>query len=267
MCRWLAYRGESIFLDDLISRPDHSLIAQARRCTEAKVDTNGDGFGIGWYGEREVPGLYRDTQPAWGDDNLMRLVHQIRSGLFFAHVRASTGTATSRANCHPFAVGKYMFMHNGQIGGYDKVRRRVENLINDHYYQFRQGTTDSEALFLAILSHGFEVDPYGAVQQVLKKVRALMTEAGVTCALRVTAAISDGERLYAIRYSSDSIVPSLYYRLCSNNLTVVSEPLDETATEWHAVPSGHFLAFGGIAAPSFMPLDIAPAAPEVLTLA
>lgn len=256
MCRWLAYRGEEIFLDDLITRPDHSLIAQSRRCEQAKVDMNGDGFGLGWYGERPIPGLYRDTQPAWGDENLRSLTHQIKSNLFFAHVRASTGTATSRANCHPFAVGRYLFMHNGQIGGYEQVRRPVEALIDDHHYQFRVGTTDSEALFLAMLSHGLAEDPYRAMQTVLHKVRQIMLAAGVKSALRVTAALSDGERLYALRYSSDQVVPSLYYRLCNRSLTVVSEPLDTGEAQWHAVPTGHFLSFGGIAAPSFMPLDI-----------
>ena len=31
-------------------------------------------------------------------------------------MRAATGTATSRANCHPFAHGQHLFMHNGQVG-------------------------------------------------------------------------------------------------------------------------------------------------------
>ncbi|MBP0575268.1 class II glutamine amidotransferase, partial [Mycobacterium tuberculosis] len=83
------------------------------------------------YGDRSEPGLYREVLPAWSDENLKHLVHQIRSPLFFAHVRAATGTATTRANCHPFAHGRHLFMHNGQIGGYGRVRRRLEQRLPD----------------------------------------------------------------------------------------------------------------------------------------
>ena len=101
-------------------KPCQSLVAQSLRCREAKNEVNADGFGLAWYGERAEPGIFRDIRPAWSDENLLSLAHQIRSRLFFAHVRASTGTATTRANCHPFAVGRWLFMHNGQVGEYDR---------------------------------------------------------------------------------------------------------------------------------------------------
>ncbi|WP_093189419.1 class II glutamine amidotransferase [Pseudovibrio sp. Tun.PSC04-5.I4] len=243
-------------MEELISMPNHSLIAQSMSCAEAKVNTNGDGFGIGWYGEKEEPGLYRDTQPAWGDENLLSIARQVKSPLFFAHVRASTGTATSRSNSHPFAVGKFMFMHNGQVGEYGRIRREIESLINDDFYRYRQGTTDSEALFLAMLSHGLDIDPVGAVQRVLTKTLEIMMRNEVNAPLRVAMALTDGERLYAIRCSSDRIVPSLYYRLHDRNLSVVSEPLEKGGQGWHEVPCGHIMVYGGDNAPCFIPLDI-----------
>ena len=118
MCRWLSYSGAPIFLEKLIFEPEFSLIAQSLHARKAAVATNGDGFGVGWYGERPYPGLYRDIRPAWNDDNLRNMSEQIRSRLFLAHVRHSTGTAIARMNCHPFRHGKWLFMHNGQIGGY-----------------------------------------------------------------------------------------------------------------------------------------------------
>ncbi|MBM3521755.1 MAG: class II glutamine amidotransferase, partial [Alphaproteobacteria bacterium] len=101
MCRWLAYSGRPVYLEQLLFQPEHSLISQSLRARRSRVTTNGDGFGVGWYGARPEPGLYRDYRPAWNDENLRSLAEQIRSGVFFAHVRASTGTATSRSNCHP----------------------------------------------------------------------------------------------------------------------------------------------------------------------
>lgn len=255
MCRWLAYQGEPIFLADLVSRPGHSLVAQSRRCAEAKVDMNGDGFGLGWYGECPQPGLYRDVHPAWSDENLLSLTEQIRSRQFFAHVRASTGTATSRANCHPFRHGNWLFMHNGQIGGYERIRRKVEALIDDRIYPARAGTTDSEAIFLAIVSRDPEADPVAAVAAVLRDIARLMAEAGIAEPLRFTAALADGRRLIAIRMASDDHAPSLYWRRCDKGLSVVSEPLDRTREGWRAVPAGHALTFDGGGEPAFRSLE------------
>ena len=75
------------------------------------------------------PGLFRDVLPAWSDPNLKSLTAQVQSHLFLAHVRASTGTATSRNNCHPFVHGRWSFMHNGQVGGYDAFRRDADMMI------------------------------------------------------------------------------------------------------------------------------------------
>ncbi len=159
MCRWAAYIGDPFFLEDFVSRPGHSLIHLSLCASECKSATNYDGFGIAWYVERAEPGLFCDILPAWSDPNLRSLTAQVRSRLFLAHVRASTGTATSRNNCHPFAVGRWSFMHNGQIGGYDRFRRDADMLIPDALYAHRKGATDSEALFLLALAEGLEGDP------------------------------------------------------------------------------------------------------------
>ena len=176
MCRWAAYAGAPIFLDEIISRPGHSLIHQSHGATQCHSTINADGFGVAWYGDRPEPGLYRDVLPAWSDPNLRSLTAQVKSGLFLAHVRASTGTATSRNNCHPFAYGKWLYMHNGQIGGWPRVRRQVESLIPNDLYEDRTGTTDSEAIFLAALADGMEEDPVGAMQRTFTRVKTAMIE-------------------------------------------------------------------------------------------
>jgi predicted glutamine amidotransferase len=238
MCRFLAYRGEPIFLSDMVCAPAHSLVHQSLHATEAKTGTNGDGFGLGWYGERTEPGLYREIRPAWSDENLRSLCEQVRSRLFFAHVRASTGTSTTRANCHPFAHGRHLFMHNGQVGGYARIKRRLEAMIPDDFYDARLGTTDSEAIFLAALANGLVDDPVVAMAQTLKTVRHLMSEAGTTEPLRFTAAYTDGEALHAYRWACDGKPPTLYFREVGGNLLVVSEPIDDRTQGWQEVPKG-----------------------------
>jgi len=106
MCRWLACTGSPVFIDELIFKPEHSLIEQSLSATSGATPTNGDGFGIGWRGTKETPGLYRSVQPAWNDRNLRDLAEHIESGHFIAHVRAATGTAVQHSNCHPFRFGK-----------------------------------------------------------------------------------------------------------------------------------------------------------------
>jgi glutamine amidotransferase len=237
MCRFLAYSGIPVFLEDFVASPCHSLIHQSLHAEEAKTGTNGDGFGVGWYGERPEPGQYREVRPAWSDENLLSIARQVRSHLFFAHVRAATGTATTRANCHPFVHGRHLFMHNGQIGGYGLIRRRLEGLIPDALYGSRVGTTDSEALFLLALARLGEGEaPGAALAGALGDALALMREAGVTEPLRCAAALADGDVIHAVRWSSDDKPPTLYLCNRGDSVVVASEPVDAARDCWQALP-------------------------------
>ncbi len=241
MCRWITYLGEPIYLEKLIYEPTNSLVRQSLSAQRARVPTNGDGSGVGWYGARDLPGLYRETRPAWNDPNLRSLAHQIQSRLFFAHVRASTGTATSVANCHPFAFQKWMFMHNGQIGGYEKIRRSLESRISDEVYNARVGTTDSEAFFYLLFGYNLDNDPVAALTKTVGTVLKTMTAANVTEPFRMTAALTDGETLYALRYATDPEPPTLFFSKSNGQMMVVSEPLDAEEGSWTAVENAHIL--------------------------
>ena len=241
MCRWLAYSGGPRYLEDFVIAPEHSLIRQSLHANRSVATTNGDGFGIGWYGGRAGPGLFRETLPAWNDANLRSLCHQISSPLFFAHVRASTGTATSRDNCHPFRHGRWLFMHNGQIGGFPKLRRQLESLLPDPLYQTRLGSTDSELMFLLALMDGLAENPIDAFGSCLGRVEGAMEEAGTDEPLRVTAALSDGRRLFAFRHASDPNPPTLYWQEEPDGILIVSEPLDDKSGCWNEVPPDHAL--------------------------
>jgi glutamine amidotransferase len=259
MCRFLAYHGEPVLLEELICAGDHSLIHQSLHAIECKTGTNGDGFGLGWYGERPTPGLFRDLRPAWADENLRSLCEQVRSPLFFAHVRAATGTATSRANCHPFAQDRWLFMHNGQIGNYGRVKRQLESALPDALYDARQGNTDSELLFLLTLARiAVGMAPAEALADVLGEVKALMIAAGVAEPLRFTATLSDGETLWAVRTACDGRPASLYLQERSRSVVIASEPLEMRREGWHAVAPDSLITVSrggevGIA-PFFIPM-------------
>ena len=105
MCRWMAYSGGSVLLEEILFKPKQNLIDQSLSFRSAETPTNGDGFGVGWYGARERPGLYHSIRPAWNDFNLRDLAGQIESHLFLAHVRATSLATVPETNCHPFRYG------------------------------------------------------------------------------------------------------------------------------------------------------------------
>ncbi|WP_457940602.1 class II glutamine amidotransferase [Mesorhizobium sp. 10J20-29] len=257
MCRWAAYSGQEVFLEDIVTSPCHSLIAQSHCAQEAKSPTNGDGFGLAWYGDRPEPGLYRDILPAWSDPNLISLCRQIRSPLFLAHIRASTGGATSRANCHPFVSGRWSFIHNGQIGGFERIRRSLENAIPDELYDQKQGTTDSELFFLLMLDEGLDADPRGAALRATGRVIDAANRAGIEPSLKLTAAFSDGRSLFAIRYATDDHAPTLYTGEMRGGAgrCLVSEPFDREGGNWQAIAQSSFVtvADGAMSIQPFVP--------------
>jgi predicted glutamine amidotransferase len=240
MCRWIAYRGETTAFEHYVTEPEHSLVTQSLRALEATTGTNGDGFGLGWYGNHPEPGLYRETRPAWSDENLRYLCRHLHSHLFFAHVRAATGTAVTRQNCHPFACGRWMFMHNGFVGSWNRLRRKVESMIPEALYPSRVGTTDSEAVFLAMMGAGVEREPVEAARRVLLSLCELFNEDGHHDRMRFTAALANGHDLFAFRFAENDNANTLYYREDGERLIVVSEPFDKEP-DWTEVPPNHAL--------------------------
>jgi predicted glutamine amidotransferase len=259
MCRWLGYLGSPIEPRELLYDPERSLIEQSRRHAPAMPVPNGDGFGLGWYGRREVPAVFHSATPAWGDRNLHTLASEISSPLFLAHVRAATGTPVQETNCHPFAHGRWLFVHNGYVAGYDRLRREMMLTIRPDLFPEIRGTTDSELMFHLALTFGLEDDPIGGLERMAGFVETRGAAAGVDEPLQMTVGVTDGERLYAARYASGQTVNTLYYSTDTESLrqlypaeerfahfgpearAVVSEPLVALPGLWHEVPAGSAL--------------------------
>jgi predicted glutamine amidotransferase len=256
MCRWVAYFGNPIRPEALLYDTKYSLVEQSRRDRLAGGYPNADGFGLGWYGERDVPGLYRSIAPAWGDRNLRELAGQIESPLFLAHIRAATGTPIEQTNCHPFRHGRWLFMHNGFIDEYQRLRRDLLLAVDPALFSGIEGTTDSELIFYLALSLGLENEPLEALERMVGFVEETGRRHGVAEPLQMTVAASDGERLYAARYASGPVVNSLYVTADASAVrelypgdvrfdefsddarAIVSEPLGDLPGVWQEVPAG-----------------------------
>lgn len=250
----MAYFGDPILAADLLFRPDHSVIDQSVNARFGATTTNGDGFGLGWYGESPEPAVYKSTQPAWSDPNLRELAYQVRTPLLFAHVRASTGTAVQRSNCHPFRHGRWMWMHNGLIRGFSNLKRDLVMAVDPELYPEIEGTTDSEVLFFLALTFGLEADPFDAVARSVGLVEDVARAHDIEDAVQLTAATTDGRSVWGFRYSTEGKSRSLYYSsdvaqlrklhpdvavlrgLGEETRLVVSEPLLHLPGAWIGVP-------------------------------
>ncbi len=173
MCRWLAYSGSPVLIEQLLYKPKHSLIDQSLHSTMGAETTNGDGFGVGWYDETRTPGVFHSIEPAWNDRNLQELARHVRSHIIFAHIRASSGSPVQQTNCHPFRHGRWLWMHNGVIHDFQKIKRDLVLAIDPELYPFIEGSTDSETLFYLAKTFGLEDDPPQAVARAIGLVEAV----------------------------------------------------------------------------------------------
>ena len=194
MCRWLAYSGSPIRLEELLLNRDRSLIDQSLHSRLGATTTNGDGFGVGWYDDGDTPRLYRSVHPAWNDRNLRELAAGISSPLFLAHIRASTGTAIQETNAHPFRYGRWLWMHNGLIREFPRLRRELVLAVDDSLFASIEGTTDSETMFYLALTFGLESDPVGAVERMVGFVEETGRRHGVEQPIQMTIGTSDGQQ-------------------------------------------------------------------------
>ena len=276
MCRWLAYTGGPITLSDLIFNTQYSLVDQSLSARSSVQTTNGDGFGIGWYDHCDEPGVYKHIQPAWNDPNLRDVCDHTRSPMFLAHVRAATATAIQRTNCHPFRYRKWLFVHNGVIRGFEKIRRDMAMALEPDLYNEIRGTTDTELMFLLSLHFGMDDDVYDGVAKMVGLVERLGRENGVEHPMQMTLGITDGNRVHAFRYSSEQASRTLF---CSHTVadlrelvdeehrsrlddisddarTIVSEPFNDLPEAWMEVPESSYLVVeaGDISRRDFEPI-------------
>jgi len=254
MCRWMAYSGNPLPLDFLLLEPQHSLIDQSLSSKMAPKPTNGDGFGIGFYGRNHEPGIYHSIQPAWNDGNLRDMTHHIESSLALAHVRRSTGTPVQQSNCHPFRYCEWLFVHNGLIREFDRLRRDMAFEIAPELFPLVKGSTDSELMFYLALTYGLRDDPSAAMERVVGLIERCARREGIDNVLQMTVGIADSETLWSFRYSTERSSRTLFYSedmgvmkemypedlrghaFTEKSVAVVSEPVGKRPEHWLEVP-------------------------------
>jgi predicted glutamine amidotransferase len=254
MCRWMAWLGQPVLIEELLFKTRHGIVDQSLHSRMGAETTNGDGFGLGWYGGGDGPAVYHGVAPAWGDANLRELAGHVESPLFIAHVRAAIGSPVQQTNCHPFRHGRWLFVHNGYVGDFHAIRRDLTFAIDPDLFAGIVGSTDTEVVFRLALTFGLEQDPLGALERTVGLIEATATERGVAPMVQATFGVTDGSTLWAVRYATDGQPRSLFAsadvetlhhlypdstwfaRATSDDRVIASEPFTELPGVWHEIP-------------------------------
>jgi len=293
MCRFIYYQGPPIYLSSLLTDPEHSLIHQSVNAHMREEPLNGDGFGVGWYEERENgsgvegPGLrdvgrFRSITPAWSNRNLEELARVVLSPRILAHVRAaSPGSIVSETNSHPFRFGSLLLMHNGDIGGFPRIRRALLERLSDDSFHRVLGSTDSEHFFalfqdeLARIDHderGTETMAT-AFRRALEIVLELREEYAPDEEVYLNVVVTDGKSTVLSRFTTDHPDRSqtLFITrgrrfVCRDGvchmlepgrddaIVVSSEPLNSD-TGWEVVPTGDLVLIDEKGDVEHVPID------------
>ena len=184
MCRVLAYIGEEIPLESLLLRPENSLVNQSLD-PEGHPELQLAGWGFGAWSEHllkpDDPFIYRRPMPAFHDDNAERMIPSLRASTMLAHVRAAAYDAKvvlADENCHPysFAETPWIVAQNGNLPHWQILQRELLPYCEDRYLSQMRGTTDTEFLYVLLLSL-LEGDSDEEVQRGFEKLLQIVVEA------------------------------------------------------------------------------------------
>ena len=263
MCRWMAWSGQPVLIDELLFKTQHGLVDQSLHSRLGAETTNGDGFGMGWYGAGEGPAVYHSVAPAWGDANLRELAAHVETPLFLAHIRAAIGSPVQQTNCHPFRHGRWLFVHNGFIAEFHDLRRDLMLEIEPGLFADIHGSTDSEVIFRLALTYGLEEDPIGALERAVGFIESTARARGVPDVMQASFGFSDGERLWGVRYSTAGKSRTLFRsadaetlkqlhpenprfaHLRDDDYVIVSEPFSDLPGVWHEIPEATVITLDG----------------------
>lgn len=246
MCRFAAYLGPEIPLQQFLLDPPHSLYRQSWEPHELKyAKLNADGFGFGWYSPEGIPSTYTSILPIWSDSNLPALARSLSNSLWIAEVRSATaGNPVHQFNTAPFHDDELLFVHNGFINEFDyQVRPGIAEMLSPEVAALIKGNTDSEYLFACLrqflnAKSGPEIP--AAVAALFELVSDLCGDAPAL----LNMVITEGARLYATRHGLNHECPSLYYttddEMFPGGQLIASERFSDDSF-WQPVPEHHML--------------------------
>jgi glutamine amidotransferase len=265
MCRLVAYHAEQPRgAADLLVTDPHALLKQS--CGDRRGECHEDGWGIGFFDARGNARCVHSTSPASADTQWTQTAEAVRSRTLLGHVRQASVGSLSIENTHPFVCGRWMFMHNGTINGFEQVAPRLQRECHRKLLPCRKGSTDSELVFYWLLSLAAKqgIDAVGdepsdpavwmsVVREAFGRLVAWSNEAAPSEPSRLNFVWTDGRVLFATRWNHSLWWQPRTEAESGRVMLVASEPTDESA--WREIPDRSILWVDDRFDSSLEPLD------------
>jgi predicted glutamine amidotransferase len=252
MCRFLAvHAAEPTSLRPWAVDDSYSITVQSRR--DRSGDDHRDGWGIGWYTD-DGPHLVRSIAAATDDPQFAAAATQAVARIGMVHVRNASVGSVCEENTHPFVHGPWMFCHNGTIEGFARLQPSFERETFPELRAARHGSTDSEHLFLWLLSNlvregliagpqdggsnGSRVDVNGiavVVHESLRRILGWAAAAEVDPPTGLNLLLTDGRVLVAVRHGRTLSWKSVTAGTARPTIVIASEPTDDGG-DWRELP-------------------------------
>lgn len=229
MCRHLGYLGPPVPLAELLLDPAHSLLEQSWAPNDMRGGgtVNADGFGAGWFRADGTTGAYRNGAAMWTDTSFPALARDVRASAVVAAVRsATTGMPVGPELCAPMTDGRWLFSHNGKVGGWPDSLAKLAGRLDPAELLTAQ-PTDSAVLWALLrrrLADGDE--PETAMAELVREVHAAAPDS------RLNLLLGDGNRIVATTWTH-----SLWVCREPDSVTIASEPFGRSdRTPWVEIP-------------------------------
>ena len=211
MCRVLAYIGPDLPLENLLTNPENSLLNQSLD-PELHPHLQLAGWGFGAWSEHLLkpaePLLYHRPKAAFYDDNVRGIIPSLQASTLLAHVRASgydAGVVQADENCHPFAFDgtPWIIAQNGALPNWRRLQKELLRHCEDRYLEQMRGTTDTEFLYvllLSLLDGDSDAGVKRAFERLLKLILQAMRKLELVALTKLKIALVAPGRIIGVNY-------------------------------------------------------------------
>jgi predicted glutamine amidotransferase len=213
-------------------------------------------WGIGFYQGGEVLHKKR-PQLDEGPIDWEKVARGVRSDAVIIHFRNATVGDYRSDNTHPFRMRQWLFAHVGTVEGFEAIRASLLEALPDYLRRNIRGSTDSEHLFVVLLSFlhdAGQLDHPDADEEVvlgaLRSTHALVSrhceEVGAPRPT-LNLLLTNGLNLYALRqggpmyYVERDALPSGPPKVGSMRYVLVYSNGDDTPPGYEELPEGSVL--------------------------
>lgn len=186
------------------------ILSEDRILLKFDKNKNSDGWGIGFFQKGEGLLKKRPVEDCVGVD-LAEVIEDLETEIMLGHIRNATLGNPSNENTHPFRSRGWLFIHNGTLNNFDKIKDQLREMIPPFLYRNIKGDTDSEHIFHLILAYLHDCSKLDkpnikpeeiatAAKETIKLLVEFGNKNGIDNIGNINFIMSNGNYLVATRY-------------------------------------------------------------------